>query len=429
MNPIAKPLRRVLEGQLAGETAADRAEADRHLRFLVGQLTLGVIGLVAFPVWLALGAPGSSSTSVIFVWLLSPLAIAVFVLRTGRLRAGQLLSSFALIGLVVWGCLMTGGVRSPMIVLFVFVPLAARVMADQPAAKIAMAGALAGLGICAGLEWIGAAAEASPAEFGLSSAILVAAATVLVALWPGPIAGTAPSAAQGLRSDRQLLDQSSDLITCHSQDGGVLWSSSAASELFGVAPEALNGRGLADRVHIEDRVRFDAALEDVSSTGVRAALTCRLQRQNHDGRNEWISAELSFSPLLHPGSERGAVIGVTRDVSRHKAKVDQLAFALARAEAEIAAHRQDLAQRRHELEAPLQSIIGFSELLADEKLTKPESDDWRDYARLIRGAGKHLREALDDLLGQADHGGREAPPISDRNPATTEWMGEVRRSA
>ena len=80
----------------------DAVTVDRHFRFLVRQLVLGVVGLSTFPIWLALGAPGSAFAILTFLWLFAPLAVAAFVLRGGSLRSGQHMETVALTGLVLW---------------------------------------------------------------------------------------------------------------------------------------------------------------------------------------------------------------------------------------------------------------------------------------------------------------------------------------
>ncbi len=52
----------------------------------------------------------------------------------------------------------------------------------------------------------------------------------------------------------------------------------------------------------------------------------------------------------------------------------------------------------HELRTPLNSIVGFSEILAGDGVVAFDQGRWRDYARLIRGSGRHLLHVVNDLL-------------------------------
>ena len=53
-----------------------------------------------------------------------------------------------------------------------------------------------------------------------------------------------------------------------------------------------------------------------------------------------------------------------------------------------------LANMSHEIRTPMNAIIGFSDILADEKLT----DEQADYVNTVRDSGKHLLELINDIL-------------------------------
>ena len=53
-----------------------------------------------------------------------------------------------------------------------------------------------------------------------------------------------------------------------------------------------------------------------------------------------------------------------------------------------------LANMSHEIRTPMNATIGFSDVLADEKLT----DEQTDYVDTIRDSGKHLLELINDIL-------------------------------
>jgi signal transduction histidine kinase len=57
-----------------------------------------------------------------------------------------------------------------------------------------------------------------------------------------------------------------------------------------------------------------------------------------------------------------------------------------------------VANMSHELRTPLNAIIGFSELIAAEKLGPIGNEKYRDYAGDVRDSGKHLLNLVNNLL-------------------------------
>jgi hypothetical protein len=181
MRPLFETIRQTLDGYIMTPSVADAESIDRHFRFLVRQLVLGVVGLSAFPIWLALGAPGSVLAAIAFFWLLAPLAIAAFVLRTNRLAVGQRLATVTLTGLILWVSVMTGGLGSPLILLFVVVPLAA--FSENPSRSLRMpvATAIGGILVTSILDLAGAVAADS--AFSIIGFAVSISSVIGVAIW------------------------------------------------------------------------------------------------------------------------------------------------------------------------------------------------------------------------------------------------------
>jgi two-component system cell cycle sensor histidine kinase PleC len=76
----------------------------------------------------------------------------------------------------------------------------------------------------------------------------------------------------------------------------------------------------------------------------------------------------------------------------------ELSRALAAAHDASRAKSNFLALMSHELRTPLNAIIGFSEVLGGEMFGALGNNRYRDYARDIHGAGKHLLALINDIL-------------------------------
>ncbi len=175
MYALKETLRRVLDGQFTAAIAGDTVAAARHFRFLCGQLALGIIGLAAFPIWLALGAIGGAGASLAFLALLSPLAIAAFVVRTGRLEVGQNFASASLAALIASLALATGALASPSTVLFAALPLAARLGGGRRSVIVATAIAAGGFALTAAADLLGLLGQPTPVIPSLIAALITLA--------------------------------------------------------------------------------------------------------------------------------------------------------------------------------------------------------------------------------------------------------------
>lgn len=78
---------------------------------------------------------------------------------------------------------------------------------------------------------------------------------------------------------------------------------------------------------------------------------------------------------------------------------EELEKAIEQAEVANSAKSDFLANMSHELRTLLNAIIGFSEILANEKLDKFSRDKTHEYAVDIRDSGRHLLSIINDILG------------------------------
>jgi PAS domain S-box-containing protein len=125
-----------------------------------------------------------------------------------------------------------------------------------------------------------------------------------------------------------------------------------------------------------------------------------------------MSERISISALRRDGSEFPAQASITKfnqagetimtimlqDVTENR-KAEQ-ALIDAKEDAELAnrAKSEFLANMSHELRTPLNAIIGFAEIIGDEKLGEIGRAEYRDYAKEIDHAGRHLLGLISDIL-------------------------------
>ena len=104
-------------------------------------------------------------------------------------------------------------------------------------------------------------------------------------------------------------------------------------------------------------------------------------------------------------TRRGRYSGIVTGEALLRSKVDlaqsrenELRDALGAATASSKAKGDFLALMSHELRTPLNAIIGFSEVLGSELFGPLGNPRYKEYARDVNGAGKHLLALINDIL-------------------------------
>jgi PAS domain S-box-containing protein len=114
-----------------------------------------------------------------------------------------------------------------------------------------------------------------------------------------------------------------------------------------------------------------------------------------DGSQRWIAVR-SF-PVRKDGGEVHRVVGIARDITPRKEAEETLRAAKEEAERVSRFKDQFLSTMSHELRTPLNAVLGFSELLTDERYG-PMNDRQRRYLHHIQNGGKHLLALINDIL-------------------------------
>lgn len=201
---------------------------------------------------------------------------------------------------------------------------------------------------------------------------------------------------------RLLAENVTDVVTHLDPTTKLLYVSPSVKNLLGYEPDELTGERAIDYVHPDDREHTKQAVQHALARGHRPRAEFRI-RTKHRG---YLWVESVGKELEGDGSRRELVI-TTRDISERKARERDLVEARdtaeeARQEAERAREEAEQANRlksaflanmSHEIRTPLTSILGFSEILADEV-----QDEGEEFVGLIRQSGERLYETLNSVL-------------------------------
>jgi len=379
--------------------------AAHHRAFIAPRLVGGLSALAALPVFLAARGVPSTLEFIVLVWMVVPIATACYLSRTGRYESAHVVSALSLTGIASAVAAYSGGIDSIAALWLVLILLEAMVSGSRRVAAVAVMLALGGAVL---LMLVVPAAPAIARQADALTALAVLSVLFYatgLALGAQRIAraNSRPLVAQEERW-RLLAGNMTDVVTRHGDGGRVLFASTNAYAVLGIAAGELQGLGLFDRIHIADRPAFLTTLSDASTRGLARSVEFRLRQPklgDEQGRFAWI--EMQCKPLDLPGPGDGNVAGrevvaIMRDVSKQKTLEQDLADARAEAERSNAAKSRFLAIMSHELRTPLNAVIGFSEMLANAEHLRIDHERRQEYARLIRDSGGHLLEVVNDVL-------------------------------
>lgn len=196
------------------------------------------------------------------------------------------------------------------------------------------------------------------------------------------------------REIKAILDTATDGVLVLDRAGRVLSANRSAQALFGY--EAAEFANLSfDELFAPESRR--AALDDLDrlTRGSGAGML--------DAGREAIGrvAQGGLVPLyitmgrIEDGEKLCAVL---RDITAWKRTEEELINAKQQAERASTAKSEFLAKISHEIRTPLNAIIGFSEVMMDERFGPVGNERYRQYLKDIHSSGGHLISLLNDLL-------------------------------
>lgn len=395
-------------GSLVHDSArGDALTLARHQSFIASRLLGGLLALCVFPLYLVVVGKPSLLGAAAFLWLLSPIAIAIFLSRTGRFAAAHLISAANFAGLVTYCAWLTGGLTSGLIPWFVVVPFEAALAADRRIVGWSAAAAGLGFAVLAALGLFGFVPPPytlplSPQQFVLVGAATATAYAAGLAVMVQMVHWQSEGAVRaGEDRYRLLAENANDMITRHDERGRVVFASQAVQQLLGEPAQKVLGDGLFERVHVADRPAYLTALSRCQSNNEAMAVEFRVRRAGagEAGRYTWVEMRCRpMRPMEGAKLEKPGIVSITRDISDRKAQEAELLRARDEAESASRAKIQFLASMSHELRTPLNAVIGFSEILNRELFGALGEARYRDYARLIHESGEHLLNVVNGIL-------------------------------
>ena len=193
---------------------------------------------------------------------------------------------------------------------------------------------------------------------------------------------------------RTIIDTATDGVVLIARDGTIRSISRPAEALFGFESDEVAGKPFASLFAIESQRAARDYLNGLSDHGVASVLNDGREVIGRESEGRFIPLFMTIGKLPN-GSGYCAVV---RDITQWKRAEEDLTQARAFAERASSHKTEFLARVSHEIRTPLNAIIGFSELMMDEKFGPVANDRYRDYLRDINRSGNHVLDLVNDLL-------------------------------
>jgi PAS domain S-box-containing protein len=172
----------------------------------------------------------------------------------------------------------------------------------------------------------------------------------------------------------------------------IPFMSHAISSICGATAEELmkdTGR-LLERVHVEDRERFAAALGRSHAKAQPRSIDFRMVHQK-TGQTVWVHGEAHPRQLPH-----GLWVwnGYFTDVTEAQKIAVELKRAKDQAVAASSAKSDFLANMSHEIRTPMNGVLGMADLLLDTELDAEQSE----YVGIVKSSADALLRVINDIL-------------------------------
>ena len=213
-----------------------------------------------------------------------------------------------------------------------------------------------------------------------------------------PISDDERQAYQELRQEAaelsSILDTATDGVVILDADGSVRSLNHSAEALFGFDPADIVGKPFSLLLATESQRSVNDYIAGLSGTGIASVMNDGREVIGREAHGRFIPLFLTFGRL----QDSDGFCAVLRDMTQWKRAEEELIEARRAAEEASATKTEFLTRVSHEIRTPMNAIIGFSELMSEERFGPIGSQRYLDYAKDIHRSGKHVLDLINDLL-------------------------------
>lgn len=192
-----------------------------------------------------------------------------------------------------------------------------------------------------------------------------------------------------------ILDTTAEGIIMFDADGRIGSCNRSAEALFGYDGETLTRLNLVDLFAPESQRAVGDYLASIKGAGVASLLDHGREALGRVHAGGFIPLSLMMGRTRQDGPNFFAVF---RDLTQAKKTETELLNARRQADRAATAKADVLARISHEVRTPLNAIIGFAEVMTDERFGPLGNERYVEYMKDIRVSGERVIAIINDML-------------------------------
>ncbi len=191
-----------------------------------------------------------------------------------------------------------------------------------------------------------------------------------------------------------ILETAADGILVLDENGKIESLNASGEALFGRLQSDVAGTSFGKLFATESRQSLEAYIRDINTPGVSGILNQGLEVIGLEANGGLIPL---FATIGRVG-QSNRYCAVLRDLTEWKRNEEELVKAKHNAETASEQKSEFLSRMSHEIREPLNAIIGFSDVMIEERFGRIENERYREYLKDINRSGIHVLDLVNDLL-------------------------------
>jgi PAS domain S-box-containing protein len=190
-----------------------------------------------------------------------------------------------------------------------------------------------------------------------------------------------------------LVKSADDGFAFYDKDWNLKYGNSSFYSMLGIEKESFNSFDIQSRYHPDDKDFQTKLRQSLASNGF---FDGELRVLHKDGN--YINLSTRSVVARYENGEIFGALTVSRDITRLKQVHEELIKANVEAEASNRLKSSFLANISHEIRTPLNSVVGFSNLLLSDNLTKASREEYIEH---INYNSEKLLQIIGDIIDRS----------------------------